>query len=85
MSFDTCQRDAQNNTEIKDQTLFIELNRTERKTYELWFCLLELIIRYHRRYALTTCQECVCVFIYSPSNIIIQKKERKVTRLPSWM
>lgn len=33
---------------IKDQTLFIELNRTERKTDGLWFCLLELIIHYHQ-------------------------------------
>lgn len=33
-------------TDIKDQTLFIELNRTESKTYGVWFCLSELIIQY---------------------------------------
>lgn len=72
-------------TGIKDQTLFIELNRIESKTYGLWFCLLELIIHYHRRYVQATFQGHVCVFMCSLSTIIILKKERRVTHLPSWI
>lgn len=43
------QEEEDEETAIKDQTLFIELKRTKSKTCGLRFCLSALIINYHRR------------------------------------